>query len=93
MCPNLPLKNMETKESVATLSTFLFQVGSIAVFHCAGSEASKISSLIRMSALSSESWTMTAIDHHSMIGDSNCTNSTISTVKSACRNSSIDSLK
>ena len=27
---------------------------------------------------------MTAIDHHSTIGDTNCTNSTIATVKCAC---------
>ena len=37
-----------------------------------------------ISALSNESWTMTAIDHHSTIGDSNCANSTIATVKYAC---------
>ena len=37
-----------------------------------------------MSALPNESSTITAVDHHSMIGDSNCTSSTSATVKCAC---------
>ena len=40
--------------------------------------------LLRISDLSNETSTMTAIDHHPMIGDSNCTNSNIATVKCAC---------
>ena len=39
---------------------------------------------IRISGLSDVSETMTAIDQHSMIGDPNCTNSTIATAKCAC---------
>ena len=52
---------------------------------CAGSEAScNILSFIRISVLSYENKTMTAIDRHSMIGDSNCTNFTIPMVKCEC---------
>ena len=42
------------------------------------------SSLVRMSALSNESSTMTPIHHRFMIGCRNCTNSTIATLKCAC---------
>ena len=42
-----------------------------------------VSSPVRIGALSNESSTITASDHHSMIDDSNCTNATIATVKCA----------
>ena len=37
-----------------------------------------------MGALSNENHTMTVSEHHSMIGDPKCTNSTTATVKCAC---------
>ena len=43
-----------------------------------------MSSLVRISALANESWTMTAIDHLSLIGEAHCTESTIAKVKCAC---------
>ena len=44
----------------------------------------QMSSQFGMSALSTKSWAMTAIDHHSMTENANCAKSTISTVTFAC---------
>ena len=44
----------------------------------------QMSSQFGVSALSIKSWAMTAIDHHSMTENANCTKSTISTVTFAC---------